>query len=480
LVLVSPATARQQIGKVVLGTPVNGLIMNHGVGVTWDFDWPDIPNATRYQILIENANKEDRLVNTYVSTSNFSYTFTKDLTARAMERPWGWWVRAGNSTTWGEWSSPHTIYLEEKIPAPTIYHPQTSALLSSVSPNNSTNYTWTFDWSDIPGAQTYEIRLNNPSQQNVFDYHVRESKYVYNQTVPILSSNLNGWSWQVRAAVDGKIGLWSELFYFNVEPARTVVTVPNPNFPTQNAVLPNGLNTGLKWSFNWFPVSGATQYELVIGYTNGGEFFRTTVNRSNYDYINATTSIKNEFLTGWLWKIRAQVNGVWSDWSQDMLFSVEHTGEGLEPINKYGNDYYKIMGGFINAYLACKTEVYGGRDVTFGPTNIVIEHEGDDKCEFQFVGTSKTEELYLIKVFRRNYANEREEIGYLSYNLEVRNSQNYLWKIDNPPVGYFRIYEPNSNMAIEILDGTSYDPELKVDLKPMSRHQRQSMRFVKN
>lgn len=384
--------------KVLLNTPVTGRVLDHGTGVVWNFDWADVPGATRYQILIEHSNKSDRLLNTYVDGgSNYTYTLRKDIPENLTREPWGWWVRAQVGSEWGAWSDPHTIFLKQK---------------ENVSP------------APPPPPPT-------PTPT----------------------------------------------------PVPQPVTVPAPRniSPAQNATLANGYETGLKWTFSWSSVPGASRYELLVGDTGGGTFYRSVLNGTTKTYEKSGSVIKEEFLTGWLWKVRAEVNGTWSDWSSPYYFSVHSRDYKPEPINNFGTGYFRIMGGFINAYLGKEETVYStSREVMYGPTVLAVQHEDDQFLEFQLEGQSATEEKYLIKAFMRDYNNRREELGYLDYSLEFRGSPDQTWIIRQHPRGYFQILTQDGRMALEIMDAERAGDKLHMKLEPASRAQRQAFRINRN
>lgn len=374
-------------GKVVLNTPVTGQVMDHGTGVQWQFDWQDVPGATRYQILVEHANKTDRLLNTYVTeSSSYTYTFTRDLDAKLTKDAWGWWVRAQIGSEWGPWSNPHTIYLKEKTaPAP-------------------------------PPEPTIATR----------------------RVIPILSS------------------------------------------PPENAVLENGHNGGLNWTFTWHRVPGAARYEIKVGSVKGGQEFSEYVDASKTSYTYTTsTYVKEEFLSGWYWEVRAGFNGKWSKWSRQHKFSVKPLPP--KPTDRFGSSYFRIMGGFINAYLGQEQVIYpNSREVLYGPLRLVVEHDSEEFLEFQLEYQNRDTELYAIKGYGRGSNNQREELGYLNFNLEFSRSPEMLWKIEVHPSGYFQIVTEDGRYAIEIMDANNREQKLHMQLVEKSTAQRQSFKIIRN
>lgn len=392
--LEAPPTPKPQ--KVVLSTPVTGQVMDHGTGVVWNFDWADVPGATRYQILIEHSNKSDRLLNTYVDGgSEYSYTFKRDIAENLTREPWGWWVRAQVGSEWGAWSDPHTIFLKQK---------------QNVSP--------------APPPPPTPTPVPQPAP------------------------------------------------------------VPTPQLisPQNNTSLLNGADGGLNWTFQWRGVPGANRYEIKVGYQETGVHFDEFVdgNRTSYTY-KYDGFIKEDFLRDWYWEVRAEINGRWSEWSPRKRFNVHSRDYKPEPINNFGTGYFRIMGGFINAYLGKEETVYStSREVMYGPTVLAVQHEDDQFLEFQLEGQSATEEKYLIKAYMRDYNNRREELGYLDYSLEFRGGPDQAWIIRQHPRGYFQIMTQDGRMALEIKDAERAGDKLHMKLEPTSGAQRQSFRINRN
>ena len=84
--------------------------------------------------------------------------------------------------------------------------------------------TWDFDWSDVPGATAYHLRVwRNPAIPLINNMSVPSSSfhYVSAPSDHIINANLNGWRWMVRAKVHGAWGPWSSHRSFRVEKLNT-------------------------------------------------------------------------------------------------------------------------------------------------------------------------------------------------------------------------------------------------------------------
>jgi hypothetical protein len=108
-------------------------------------------------------------------------------------------------------------------PAPTLISPANGAVMDNGCKDRSNGITWDFDWSDVPGATAYHLRVwRNPALPVINDMNVPSSSFHYDspQTY-VINSNLNGWRWRVRAKVHGTWGPWSIVRSFRVERLNT-------------------------------------------------------------------------------------------------------------------------------------------------------------------------------------------------------------------------------------------------------------------
>ncbi len=369
--------------------------------------------------------------------------------------------------------------------------------------DHGTGVVWNFDWADVPGAYRYQILIehSNKSDRLLNTYVDGASEYSYTFKRDI-AENLTRepWGWWVRAQVGSEWGAWSDPHTIflkqkqNVSPAPppppTPTPVPQPALvptpqlisPQSNTSLLNGADGGLNWTFQWRGVPGANRYEIKVGYQETGVHFDEFVdgNRTSYTY-KYDGFIKEDFLRDWYWEVRAEVNGRWSEWSPRNRFNVHSQNYKPEPINNFGTGYFRIMGGFINAYLGKEETVYStSREVMYGPTVLAVQHEDDQFLEFVLEGQSATEEKYLIKAYMRDYNNRREELGYLDYSLEFRGGPDQTWIIRQHPRGYFQIMTQDGRMALEIKDAERAGDKLHMKLEPTSGAQRQSFRINRN
>lgn len=96
--------------------------------------------------------------------------------------------------------------------------------------------------------------------------------------------------------------------------------------PANGALLDNGcsdLSNYLTWDFAWTACSGATQYNIYVKHPNdAAPRIDTALNTTAYHHAGFF-AIDDSHLSGWRWKVRAMINGFWTDWSFEEAFDVE-------------------------------------------------------------------------------------------------------------------------------------------------------------
>ena len=109
-------------------------------------------------------------------------------------------------------------------PPPMLISPVNGAVMDNGCHPKPNGITWDFDWSDVPGATAYHLRVwRNPSLPIINNMTIPSSSYHYASPPSdyIINSNLNGWRWMVRAKVRGVWGRWSAVRFFRVEKLNT-------------------------------------------------------------------------------------------------------------------------------------------------------------------------------------------------------------------------------------------------------------------
>lgn len=112
-------------------------------------------------------------------------------------------------------------------------------------------------------------------------------------------------------------------------------SVPRLVSPASGAVMDNGDTgraDGIVWDFDWSDVNGATQYQLyVIHQGSANPVIDTTTPSSSFHHLSQGSYVADFNRYAWTWKVRAQVDGQWKDWSEVRIFDVEPVNTDISP-----------------------------------------------------------------------------------------------------------------------------------------------------
>ena len=102
--------------------------------------------------------------------------------------------------------------------------------------------------------------------------------------------------------------------------------VPELLAPAQDEVLDNGCENRSDnkiWEFSWSPVDGARRYHIFVQRL-GSQFpvLNHAVNSPSYTF-EGKGYVAPHNTEGWTWRVRAQTNGTWGQWSPPRSFIVE-------------------------------------------------------------------------------------------------------------------------------------------------------------
>ena len=105
------------------------------------------------------------------------------------------------------------------------------------------------------------------------------------------------------------------------------VLTPGPTLlkPAAGATVDNGTGDSkqMAWDFDWSDVPGATQYQLSMMHSSNLSVAPTRRVTTIFNPTSSSYNLGNKWgVGGWRWKVRALVNGIWTDWSEERTFDV--------------------------------------------------------------------------------------------------------------------------------------------------------------
>ena len=98
-------------------------------------------------------------------------------------------------------------------------------------------------------------------------------------------------------------------------------------YPPEGSLLDNGRTDHLDsvvWDFRWPEVKSASKYNLyVINQAALNPIIDMELSRTTYHHARWGGYISDRNRYGWVWKVRAMVDGKWLDWSPLINFDIE-------------------------------------------------------------------------------------------------------------------------------------------------------------
>mgnify|MGYP000967499413 CR=1 FL=1 len=115
------------------------------------------------------------------------------------------------------------IWVSETACIPDLLYPPDGETMDNGRTDRSDPLAWDFGWGPCERATRYHLYVVGPSATipMVDADHLTIPSYTFSVDSYIINSNLQGWTWKVRAEVDGEWGPWSPTRMFNVEPVNT-------------------------------------------------------------------------------------------------------------------------------------------------------------------------------------------------------------------------------------------------------------------
>lgn len=234
----------------------------------------------------------------------------------------------------------------------------------------------TFSWHAIKGATEYNLGHENAETETEWHYYnIAPSQLSctnigdtcsYKPTDYNFSKNQEK-VWWVQAKIGGTWKKWSQPITF------TIVNGGNTQVEAPKSIAPLGYSNTTTPEFTWTSVSGATTYKLGYEDADTSEGWRQyTISPSSANCLSSQTCIYTPENTNFTlgkkisWWVKANVNGVWSDWNSTTTFTSNQAQAGRPFIIKVlsyrsGSNYVKdfkieTLGSGYNYNVDCDSD----------------------------------------------------------------------------------------------------------------------------
>ena len=104
--------------------------------------------------------------------------------------------------------------------------PENAAVMDNGCTNRENGISWEFDWDDCPAAEQYSIHIDHPSLEQPLDRDLPVSAFSLLEERLIPEESRIGWTWRVRAMVNGIWGNYGPDRTFDVERVNTDCVTP--------------------------------------------------------------------------------------------------------------------------------------------------------------------------------------------------------------------------------------------------------------
>jgi hypothetical protein len=247
-------------------------------------DWSDVSGADSYQVQVDSNSNFDSPERAGTVTSS-QFTVTPDLVAGT----WYWRVRTFDNSVYGNWSVSWNFILSSLLIPPTLLSPANGTTIGDYSP--------LLDWSDVAGADSYQVHVDNSSGFSSPDRNrnILASSYT-------VSPDLAGgtWYWRVRTYDGSNVSNWSAVWNF------ILPGVPNLLSPANGSTTYDRTPT-----FDWSDIQNRTSYRIQVD--NNSNFGSPEI---NWSVGPSTYTPPSNLPVGlYYWRVRAAVNNVPGNWS---------------------------------------------------------------------------------------------------------------------------------------------------------------------
>jgi hypothetical protein len=104
--------------------------------------------------------------------------------------------------------------------------PEDNAVMDNGCTSQDNGILWDFDWDDCPGADMYSFHLSHPSLETPFDRDLPVSSFSLLEDRVLPEETRIGWTWRVRARVNGIWGNYTADRTFDAERVNTDCVTP--------------------------------------------------------------------------------------------------------------------------------------------------------------------------------------------------------------------------------------------------------------
>jgi len=263
-------------------------------------DWSDVTGADYYQVQVDN-NSDFSSPERAGQPVSSTWTVSPDLTLGT----WYWRARANADSVFGSWSTVWSFAVVSSQPGtPILLSPANGQSISDNSP--------TLDWNDVANADYFQVQVDNDSNFVSPDRSNQPTASTWTVTPDIANGT---WFWRVRANADSVFGNWSQVWRFTI-------TGGSPGVPVLLSPANGSSTDDLSPTLDWSDVISADFYQVQVD--NNPDF--SSPERSNQPTLS-TWTVNPDLLTGaWFWRVRANDNSVYGNWSAIWSFIVTSGG----------------------------------------------------------------------------------------------------------------------------------------------------------
>jgi hypothetical protein len=263
------------------------------VAVTPTFQWSDVTGASGYCLQVSTNSTFTTLVIDQSNLTASEYVTPSGTLSNGLT--YYWRVKAKSGSMEGSWTY-RWLFSTVSNPGPTLISPNDLATGIALRPS--------IDWSDVTGADAYEIQLANNS------YFSSPIVNLNNLTVSnySLTSDLSQYTtyyWRVRSRQGTSYSSWSSRSFTTLELNPGPTLVSPTNYSTGISVTP---------TLDWADIPNVQNFQVQV--STSSSFSTTIVDQTNVS--SSSYTIPGDLLgysTYYYWRVRYVNGSVTSNWS---------------------------------------------------------------------------------------------------------------------------------------------------------------------